>query len=84
MLGRLGRGYIDITHGGGVTMVAQPNDTDHHEHLRKRYIELQTEFMMLDDIYAGKTDALSLLLEKEEQRVLGAVLSLVIPAAPGG
>jgi hypothetical protein len=80
----LGRGYIDITHGGGVTMVAQPNDTDHHEHLRKRYIELQTEFMMLDDIYAGKTDALSLLLEKEEQRVLGAVPSLVIPAAPGG
>ena len=39
---------------------------------------------LLGDIYAGKTDALSLLMEKEKQRVLGAVPALVIPAAPGG
>ena len=39
---------------------------------------------LLDDIYARKTDALSLFMEKERQRVLGAVPALVIPAAPGG
>ena len=39
---------------------------------------------LLDDIYAGKTDALSLFMEKEMQSVLGAVPALVIPAAPGG
>ena len=35
------RGYIDVTHGGGASMVAQTNDTDHHEHVRKRFVELQ-------------------------------------------
>ena len=39
---------------------------------------------LLGDIYAGKTDALSLFMEKERQRVLGVVLALVIFAAPGG
>ena len=81
---RLGRGCIDTIHGGGVIMFAQTNDTDHHEHVLKRYIELQTELMMLGDIYAAKTDALSLLMEKEKQRVLGVVPALVVPAAPGG
>ena len=36
------RGYICLTHGGGASMVAQTNDTDHHAHVRKRFIELQT------------------------------------------
>ena len=39
-------GYILITHGGGASMVAQTNDTDHHQHVRKRFIELQTELMI--------------------------------------
>ena len=39
---------------------------------------------LLDDIAAGKTDALSLFMETERQRVLGVVPALVIPAAPGG
>ena len=38
-----GRGYINITHGGGASMILQTNDTDHHEHVRKRFIELQTQ-----------------------------------------
>ena len=37
------RGYIVITHGGGASMVAQTNDTDHHWYVRKRYIELATD-----------------------------------------
>jgi hypothetical protein len=78
---RLGRGYVDITHGGGATMVAQTIDTDHHEAVRKRFIELVTELMVLDYFNATKTNALSLLIEKEKQRVLGVVPALVIPAA---
>jgi hypothetical protein len=37
------RGYICITHGGGASMILQTNDTDHHEHVRKRFIEKQTQ-----------------------------------------
>ena len=40
------RGYICLTHGGGASMVAQTNDTDHHAHVRKRFIELQTSLMI--------------------------------------
>jgi len=40
------RGYICFTHGGGASMVAQTNDTDHHGHVRKRFIELQTDLMI--------------------------------------
>ena len=40
------RGYICLTHGGGASMVAQTNDTDHHAHVRKRFIELQTLLMI--------------------------------------
>ena len=40
------RGYIELTHGGGASMVAQTNDTDHHAHVRKRFIELQTHLMI--------------------------------------
>ena len=40
------RGDIAITHGGGASMVAQTNDTDHHAHVRKRFIELQTELQI--------------------------------------
>ena len=36
------KGYIEITHGGGASAVAQTNDTDHHQWVRKRFIELQT------------------------------------------
>ena len=36
------KGYIAITHGGGASAVAQTNDTDHHQWVRKRFIELQT------------------------------------------
>ena len=39
---------------------------------------------LLDDIIAGETDALSVFMEREKQRVLGDVPALVIPAAPGG
>jgi hypothetical protein len=66
----------DITHGGGATMVAQTIDTNHHEAVRKRFIEL-----VLDYFNVTKTNALSLLIEKEKQRVLGVVPALVIPAA---
>ena len=40
------RGYIEITHGGGASMVAQTNDTDHHLWVRKRFIEMQTGLMI--------------------------------------
>ena len=40
------RGYICLTHGGGASMVAQTNDTDHHLHVRKRFIEMQTNLMI--------------------------------------
>ena len=40
------RGYICFTHGGGASMIAQTNDTDHHCHVRKRFIELQTDLMI--------------------------------------
>ena len=39
-------GYICITHGGGASMILQTNDTDHHEHVRNRFIELQTQLMI--------------------------------------
>ena len=37
------RGYVVKTHGGGASMVAQTNDTDHHQHVRRRYIALETD-----------------------------------------
>ena len=37
------RGYVEITHGGGASCVAQTNDTDHHLYVRKRFIEIQTD-----------------------------------------
>ena len=40
------RGYINVTHGGGASMIAQTNDTDHHLHVRKRFIALQTAHMV--------------------------------------
>ena len=40
------RGYICLTHGGGASMILQTNDTGHHEHVRKRFIELQTQLMI--------------------------------------
>ena len=39
---------------------------------------------LLGDINAGKTSALSHFMENEKQRVLGAILALVILAAPSG
>ena len=42
------RGYISITHGGGASMILQTNDTDHHEHVRKMFIDLQTQRMLGD------------------------------------
>ena len=39
---------------------------------------------LLDDLLAGKTDALSVFMEDEKKRVLGDVPALVLPAAPGG
>ena len=41
------RGYICLTHGGGVSMIFQTNDIDHHEHVRRRFIELQTQRLIL-------------------------------------
>ena len=35
-----------ITHGGGASMVAQTNDTDHHWYVRKRYIEKETDLLI--------------------------------------
>ena len=64
---QLGRAYIDITHGGGATTVAQANDSDHHQNIRKRFLELETELMLLDYFNAGKTSALTLLMEEEKQ-----------------
>ena len=40
------RGYVLITHGGGASMVAQTNDTDHHLWVRKRFLEKQTALMI--------------------------------------
>ena len=37
------KGYIEITHGGGASSVCQTNDTDHHQWVRKRFIEIQSE-----------------------------------------
>ena len=53
---RLGQGYIDITHGGGATTVVQPNDTDLHQQLRKRYKTLPTEAFFASgyDIVGGR------------------------------
>ena len=39
------RGFVVVTHGGGASMVAQTNDTDHHWYVRKRYIEKETELI---------------------------------------
>ena len=39
---RSGRRYVDVTHGGGATMVCQANDTNMHEQLRKEYIALMS------------------------------------------
>jgi hypothetical protein len=64
---QLGRAYIDITHGGGATTVAQANDSDHHQNIRKRFLELETELMLLDYFNAGKTSALTRLMEEEKQ-----------------
>ena len=35
-----------MTHGGGATMVAQPNDTDLNNAMRKAYIAAQTKFFL--------------------------------------
>ena len=35
------KGYVVITHGGGASSVAQPNDTDLHAPLRRKYCELE-------------------------------------------
>ena len=40
------RGYNPIAHGAGASMVCQTNDTDHHQHVRKRFIEKQCEVMI--------------------------------------
>ena len=40
------RGYIEITHGGGASGIAQTNETDHHLLVRKRFIELQLALMI--------------------------------------
>ena len=40
------RGYISRTHGDGAFLILQTNDTDHHEHVRKRFIDLQTQRMI--------------------------------------
>ena len=40
------RGYVEITHGGGASCVAQTNDTDHHLWVRKRFIEIQTDRLL--------------------------------------
>jgi hypothetical protein len=47
------RGYILVTHGGGASMVAQTNDTDHHQFVRKRFIDLQTALMISKARRAG-------------------------------
>ena len=36
------RGYVVVIHGGGATAITQPNDTDLHQHLRRRYVEKET------------------------------------------
>ena len=48
------RGYIEITHGGGASMVAQTNDTDLHLHVRRRFLELQTSLMAKKARATGK------------------------------
>ena len=40
------RGCVEITHGGGASSMCQTNETDHHLHVRKRFIELQTALMI--------------------------------------
>ena len=40
------KGYVVCIHGGGVTGVVQPNDTDLHQHLRRLYCELENDAMI--------------------------------------
>ena len=40
------RGYVLISHGGGTTGVAQVNDTDLHQTLKRLYIELESAEML--------------------------------------
>ena len=39
----LDEGYVEITHGGGASCIAQINDTDHHLFARQRFIDIQTD-----------------------------------------
>ena len=47
------RGYILVTHGGGASSVAQTNDVCLHQHVRKRFIELQTALLIEKARVAG-------------------------------
>lgn len=40
------RGYVLIIHGGGTTAVAQPVDTDLNQHVKRRYIALETKALV--------------------------------------
>ena len=40
------RGYVLVVHGGGATGVTQPNDTDLHQHLRRRYTQKESAEMI--------------------------------------
>lgn len=40
------RGYVLVVHGGGATGVTQPNDTDLHQHLRRKYTQKEAAEMI--------------------------------------
>ena len=42
------RGYIHMCHGGGVTPVVQPPDTDLHAPLRAKYVDMETTFAVAE------------------------------------
>ncbi len=48
------RGYIVCIHGGGVTSVVQPNDTDLHLHLRRLYTGMEMEEMLAQHLAAPR------------------------------
>ena len=40
------RGYIQIIHGGGASMICQTSDIDHHHHARKRVLGMEGDIMV--------------------------------------
>ena len=67
------KGYISMTHGGGATGVTQTNDTELHKPVRARFVEKQTELVLMKTRQAG--GGMIDLTEEECITVMATVLS---------